>query len=223
VTAFLPYLAYTRQDKDQPGKSLATAWAASVLEASGIDEVVTVDVHSERDKQFFNVPLVSVFPAELFVGAIVKHGLVDATIVAPDSGAIWRCEAIRRAMGMSAEHVSYFEKRRNEKGIRHTGPFGEVGTRVLIIDDMLDTGGTLVSACEKLSEAGAQQVYIMVTHGLFTGTEWKKLWSNNVERIFCTNTIPQSEEIAADFRITTISIAPLEGTPILFHPDLQWL
>lgn len=209
VTAVLPYLGYSRQDKSKTGKSLAAAWLGSILQASGIDEVVTIDVHSERDKQLFPIPLISMLPDSIFAEAMRKQGLTDATLVAPDHGAIWRCQAVNAACGRPGADVPYFEKQREEKGITHVGPIGTVGPRVVIIDDMLDTGGTLLSACEKLAQAGTKEIYIMVTHGLFTGTDWKRLWSLGVRRIFCTDAVPPSREIVDDPRITILSILPL--------------
>lgn len=211
VTAFLPYLAYSRQDKDKPGQSLAAAWVGSFLRTSGVDEVVTIDVHSERDKQLFSVPLISTFPAEIFANAIRKHQLTDATIVAPDNGAIPRCQAVNRALSKATASVPYFEKQRDETGIKHTDLCGKVGPRALIIDDMLDTGGTLISACEKLVQADVQAIYIMVTHGLFTGKEWKKLWSLKVQRVFCTETVRPTREALDEPRITILSIGELLG------------
>lgn len=211
VTAVLPYLGYSRQDKSKAGKSLATAWVGSVLQASGIHEVVTIDVHSERDKQLFPIPLVSLFPERIFAGAITEHQLADAMVVAPDHGAIWRCQAVNNATGRRGADVPYFEKQRQEKGITHVGPIGKVGPRVVIIDDMLDTGGTLLSACEKLVQAGTQEIYIMVTHGLFTGADWKRLWALGVQRVFCSDTIPPRREIVDDPRITVLSIVHLLG------------
>ncbi|MBZ5674961.1 MAG: ribose-phosphate diphosphokinase [Acidobacteriia bacterium] len=190
VTAVLPYLGYARDDKDKPGQSLATAWAGSLIQASGCDRVITVDVHSERTKTLFPVPLVSLSPAGVFAEAINRYGLADATVVAPDEGAISRCEAVRAAAGMRFSKIPYFEKHRTETGIIHSGPIGEVRHRAVIIDDILDTGGTLVSACEKLSKAGVEEIDVMVTHGLFTGTRWKDLYRLGVKRIFCTDSVP---------------------------------
>ncbi len=209
VTAFLPYLAYSRQDKEKPGESLAAAWVGSMLQASDVDEVLTIDVHSERDKQLFPIPLVSTFPVEIFANAVTKYQLTDATIVAPDHGAIPRCKAVSEALGRPIIGIPYFQKQRDEKGIKHSDLFGSIGPRVLIIDDILDTGATLVSACEKLLQAGASEIYIMVTHGLFTGTDWKDLWSLKVQRIFCTGTVPATKDILDECRITTLPIGPL--------------
>lgn len=189
VDAVLPYLGYARHDKDMPGQSLGTAWAGSLIRASGCDQVITVDVHSEKTRQLFPVPMVSLSPAGIFAEAMTRYGLTDATIVAPDQGAMSRCEAVRAAAGMSSK-TAYFEKHRTETGIRHTGPIGEVGRRAVIIDDILDTGGTLVSACEQLSRTGVEEIEVMVTHGLFTGTRWKDLYHLGVKRIFCTDSVP---------------------------------
>jgi len=208
ITAILPYLAYSRQDKDKPGESLGTAWVGALLNSSGISQVITVDVHSARDQQLFPVPLISLPTDRLFADAIRKHGLADATIVAPDNGAIGRCEAVKRAAGMPIGETPYFEKKRIEQGIIHSGPIGKVGAKAVIIDDMIDTGGTLVSACEKLAAAGVLDIYIMITHGLFTGSSWTQLWSLGVKRIFCTDTVPLRSGIDAT-NITQLSAAPL--------------
>ena len=205
VTAILPYLAYSRQDKNKPGESLAAGWLGSLLKASGFDEVLTVDIHSERDKELFPVPLVSLSTAELFAAAIQKWRLTDATVVAPDNGAIPRCEAVKRAAAMPVAETPYFEKRRTAAGITHHGPIGKVGARVVLLDDILDTGGTLLSACEKLLAAQVEEIYILVTHGLFTGISWKRLWSLGVRRIFCTDTVPPPAGVEA----TILPVAPL--------------
>jgi ribose-phosphate pyrophosphokinase len=216
ITAVLPYLAYSRQDKDKSGESLGTAWVGALLKTSVIDQVLTVDAHSERDKQLFPIPLISLPTATLFAEAIKKHRLTDATIVAPDNGAISRCEAVKRAAGMPIGETPHFEKRRTEKGIVHYGPVGKVGAKVVIVDDMIDTGGTLVSACEKLRVVGVEEIYILVSHGLFTESSWTKLWSLGVRRIFCTDTVPLRSGIEAS-NITVLSVVPL------IRERLSWL
>jgi len=170
--------------------------------------VLTLDVHSERDQELFPLPLVSLSTADLFAHAIKQGRLTDATVVAPDNGAVPRCEAVQRAAAIPATETPYFEKRRTNQGITHHGPIGKVGSRVVIVDDILDTGGTLVSACEKLVDAKVKEIYICVTHGLFTGTSWKKLWSLGVKRIFCTDTVPLRADVEAP-NITVLSAAPL--------------
>ncbi len=190
VTALLPYLAYARHDKDKPGQSLATAWTGLVARASGLDEVITVDIHSERARRLYPIPVLSVSPAEVFAAAINRHGLRDATLVAPDEGAIPRCRAVAMAAGIEQAEIPFFRKQRTAGGITHAGPVGKTGRRVVLVDDILDTGETLLSACEKLQAAGVEDISILVTHGLFTGERWTGLWELGVQRLFCTDSIP---------------------------------
>jgi ribose-phosphate pyrophosphokinase len=208
ITAILPYLAYSRQDKEKPGESLGTKWVGALLKSSGIDEVLTVDVHSERDKQLFPIPLTSLSTNRLFADVLRKHELLDASIVAPDNGAIGRCEEVKRSAGISIGDTPYFEKKRTERGITHHGPVGVVKKKAVIIDDMIDTGETLVSACEKLKAVGVAEIYVLVTHGLFTGSSWLKLWSLGVKQIFCTDTVPLRSGIDCA-NISIVSAAPL--------------
>jgi ribose-phosphate pyrophosphokinase len=208
VTALLPYLAYARDDKDKPGESLATALAGAISAAAGIDQVITVDVHSERARRLFPIPVVSVSSAEVFADALKRYGLRDATIVAPDGGAISRCEAVQRAAGIASGKIPYFAKQRTATGITHAGPIGEVSRQAVIVDDILDTGGTLLSACEKLIEVGVEEITIMVTHGLFTGERWKHLRGLRVKRIFCTDSVPPHAGVCGE-DILRLSIIPL--------------
>lgn len=208
ITAILPYLAYARQDKVKEGESLAAAWVGSLLKASGVDRMLTVDLHSERDEQLIQVPLNSLSPASLFAKEIHSRGLTGATVVAPDHGAVRRCQAVRAAAGLPPAETPYFEKKRTDQGILHSALIGKTCSRVILIDDMLDTGGTLISACEKLGN-GVDEIYIFVTHGLFTGEAWQQLWSLNVKHISCTNTIPPSAATLANNNISILSITPL--------------
>lgn len=210
VTGLIPYLAYSRQDKRKPGESIATAWVGSLFGMSGVDEIATVDVHSRRDNDLFPIPLSSLSTAELFADAIRQHGLTDATIVAPDNGAIDRCQRVMDAAGLGGQ-VVHCEKTRTMEGVSHTAVIGGVGPRAVVIDDVLDTGGTLVSACEKLRERGVTEIYVMVTHGLFTGSHWNKLWALGVKTIFCTDTIAFRKEIEPQ-AIVRLSVVPLLRT-----------
>jgi ribose-phosphate pyrophosphokinase len=219
VTLVLPYLAYARHDKGKPGQSMATAWIGSIFEASGCDAVISVDLHSPTAKQLFPIPLISISSASVFADAIKQHGLCGATIVAPDEGAIARCEAVRTAVGLPPAEIPYFEKHRTETGIVHAGPLGQVGSRAAIIDDILDTGITLISACEKLAGAGVKEISIMVTHGLFTGERWKQLWQLGVARIFCTDSVPRPAN-AEMGGVVTLSTVPLLASALASFGDI---
>lgn len=208
VTGILPYLAYSREDKQKLGQSLAAAWTGAVLKASGFDEIWTVDLHSEQDIKLFPLPLQSLRPSAVFRESLRKLASNGACFVSPDQGAIPRCQAMQSAAGMKSGDVVYLEKHRTESGIVHHKLIGKVERRVVIVDDILDTGATLLSACEKLVAAGAEELYICVTHGLFTGQEWHNLWTLPVKHIFCTDTIPACTNIR-DPRITVLPVAPI--------------
>ena len=208
IIALLPYLAYAREDKSKPGQSLATAWMGALLRASGLDEIWTVDVHSKHDLELLSLPLTSLSPAVLFGECLEKLGLTDVSFVAPDQGAVARCEAVRSAAGQSSGDIVYFRKERTASGIVHHERVGQVRRRAVVVDDVLDTGATLVSACERLVSAGVAELYICVTHGLFAGKRWRDLWSLPLQHIFCTDTIPACTSIA-DPRITALPVGPL--------------
>jgi len=208
ITGVLPYLAYSRQDKNKWGQSLAAAWTGELAGASGFNCVITVDAHSSEAERLFPIPLISLSPANIFATALASYQLSGATIVAPDRGAVARCEALAAAAGMLPGAIAWFEKHRVDTGIEHAAFNGEVGTQVVIVDDILDTGATLISACQRLLCAGVEDIEIMVTHGLFTGNDWEGLWDLGVSRIFRTDTVPICVG-ANDPRIVTLSVIPL--------------
>jgi len=208
VNGVLPYPAYSRQDKNKPRESLAASWTGAMMKASGFDCAITIDVHSAEDRRLFPIPLISISPAGIFADALKQYGLAQSAIIAPDGGAIGRCEAIGAAAGLSNEPVPYFEKRRTETGIVHRRFIGEVGTCAVLVDDILDTGATLISACQRLFWAGVEDIEIMVTHGLFTGNRWQGLRELGVGRIFCTDTVPLPANVDPN-RIVILPAIPL--------------
>jgi ribose-phosphate pyrophosphokinase len=190
VSAFLPYLAYARQDKFGPGQSGGIAAIGALFRAAGIGKVITIDLHSELDKKLIGLPIVSLPPApDLFVDEIQSLGWEDPTIVAPDQGAVRRSQEMADALGI-AWPVAHLIKHRGS--IVHVGVAGEVGPRAVVVDDILDSGHTLVSACNVLRQQGARQVAIAVTHGLFTGQIWRELFILGIEHLFVSNSCPQA-------------------------------
>lgn len=206
VTAVLPYLAYSRQDKLKPGQSLGTAWLGSLLKGSGIDRVVTVDLHNPGAAELLQVPVRSISPAPLFAGLI--RSPEEVTFVAPDEGAEGRCREVARVMGSSRPQV-IFTKERMAGGIR-SAMHGRPGPRAVVVDDILDTGATLVACCRALQNAGTGEITVMVTHALFTGDAGVQLWSCGVRRVICTDTVPVTDARYCR-RATVVSVAPLLG------------
>ncbi|GCE06008.1 ribose-phosphate diphosphokinase [Dictyobacter aurantiacus] len=208
IRAMLPYLAYARDDKWKEGKSLATAWIGASLQAAGVDSVLTIDVHNTSSiHALFPLPVTSLSPAAIFAREIEKYALQQATIVSPDKGARDRCLEVARAAHMS-ENIIVLEKTRTAEGVVHEALAGEVRPQAIVVDDILDTGGTLVSCCEQLRQRGVEEITLLITHGLFTGSYWQKLWSLGVKRIICTDTIPQRADVVSE-HIKIVSVLSL--------------
>ena len=206
VMALLPYLGYARQDRAAPGQSLGVAWAGDLLQAAGVDQVLTIDVHSRRAAACFPIPVDSLSPAPLFAEVLVRHGLTDLSVVAPDEGALERCRAVVHAAGIHVP-IAGLRKRRDADGVTHISGAASVTPRVAIVDDILDTGGTLLSACAELRRAGAREITIFVTHGLFTGERWRELPALGVRRIYTTDSVPSSGERGGDL----VEVLPVGG------------
>ncbi len=197
VVALLAYLGYARQDRADPGQSLGAAWAGDLLHATGVDRIVTIDVHSRRAGACFPMPVDSLSPASLFADVLVRRGLTDVSVVAPDEGALERCEAVIRAAGIRTP-LAHLRKRRDADGVTHSSLAGTITPRVAIVDDILDTGATLVSACAELQRAGAREIIVFATHGLFTGRRWRELSALGVQRIYTTDSVPAPRERGGD-------------------------
>ena len=193
VVAVLPYLGYARQDRADPGESLGIAWMGELLRAVGVDRVLTVDVHSRQAAACLPMPLDSLSPARLFAEVLANSGRQPVSLVAPDEGALERCEAVRRAAGFDTP-LAYLRKQRVAGGVTHGALVGRVLRRVAIVDDILDTGGTLLSACAELRRAGAREVVVFATHGLFTGERWRELPALGVQRIYTTDSVPRARQ-----------------------------
>jgi ribose-phosphate pyrophosphokinase len=198
VVALLPYLGYARQDRADAGQSLGAAWVGDLLRAAGAERVLTVDVHSREAAACVPIPVDSLSPARLFAEVLADGGANELSVVAPDEGALDRCEAVRRAAGIEAP-LAYLRKRRDADGVMHSALVGNVMRRVAIVDDILDTGGTLLSACAELRRAGAREIIVFATHGLFTGERWRELGALGVQRIYTTDTVPGARERAGQF------------------------
>jgi ribose-phosphate pyrophosphokinase len=205
ITAVLPYLAYARQDRAAPTESLGLAWVGELLRAGGVGEVVCVDVHSDQAARVLGLALTSLSPARLLARALPDPWLSDVTFVAPDEGALERCSAVALAAGVDRP-VVWARKRRTTSGIEHLGLVGTPGRRAIVVDDILDTGDTLVSCCRALRSTGVSEIGVIATHGLFTGDRWRALLADGVEQVWLADTVlsrrrpPQAQ---------LVSVAPL--------------
>lgn len=206
ITMIFLYFSYARHDKLVQGKTLTFLLMGELFKAAGVNRVVTLEIHNPSMAKDFATQLISLSAAPLFSKVLKTENLTAATLVAPDKGALPRCEAVRKETAMSNEIIC-FKKQRTESGVV-IDLEGKPAKANVIIDDILDTGGTLVLASEALVKKGAERNIVLVTHGLFTGDYWQKLWSLHVERIYTTDSVP-SLGPGRDARIRIISVVPL--------------
>ena len=206
VSVILPYLAYARQDKEKKGESLAAACVGALMRSSYISEIITIDLHSHKAESLFSIPIYDLSPAKLFAKEIKKLKLKNPTFVAPDEGAMERTRKVIEEYGGEVE-IAFMKKERTPGGISSI-LYGQVSKNVVVIDDILDTGGTLVECSRVLKSAGAKNIYIFVTHGQFSGSSWKQLFNLNVKKIYCTDSIPTVYSLNLK-EIEVISVGPL--------------
>jgi ribose-phosphate pyrophosphokinase len=214
ITAVMPYFGYARQDKkDKPRVPIAAKLMADLLTASGADRILTMDLHTLQIQGFFNIPVDHLFAAPILLNAIREMGIDDLVIVSPDVGGVARARAIGKRLGAS---LAIIDKRRggpNETEVLNV--VGEVeGKNVLILDDIIDTAGTLVQAEEALRSQGAARTFAAAVHPVFSGPARERIEASKLETLFVTNTIPLDGSMKDCRKIHTLSVAPLLGEAI---------
>jgi ribose-phosphate pyrophosphokinase len=204
VSLYAPYLAYGRQDEPESGRSLGISWLSGLLKSAGINSITTIDLHSRQAANASAVPIRSLSPAKLFADIIKPTN--DTLVVAPDEGAGQRAQNFARAAGLSKPLV--LAKRHTELGVRlKQAADSPLPARAMVVDDILDSGATLVAACQMLKKRGVKKIDIAVTHGLFSGTRWQELWQLNVKRIYVGNTLSLTIH---DPRIVTVDLSKIQ-------------
>jgi ribose-phosphate pyrophosphokinase len=214
ITAVLPYFGYARQDKkDKPRVPIAAKLMADLLTASGADRILTMDLHAAQIQGFFNIPVDHLFAAPVLLEAIRKLELEDLVIVSPDVGGLTRARAIAKRLDASLAVIDKRRTGKNETEILNV--VGDVeGRDVLILDDIIDTAGTLVQAEEALRRQGARRTYAAAVHGVFSGPALDRIEASKLERLLVTNTIAVDAAMARCPRIHALSVAPLLGEAI---------
>jgi ribose-phosphate pyrophosphokinase len=211
VTAVIPYYCYARQDwKDRPRVPISARLIADLLEAAGADRVLTMDLHSPQIMGFFSIPVDNLMAAPVLAKHIQTLGLKDLAIISPDAGGVSRARGFAKRVGAK---LAIIDKRRpapNVAEVLHV--IGEVkGKDVVILDDMVDTGGTLVQGVEALRREGAKRIYAACTHPVLSGKAIEKIEGSHMEKLIVTNTIPFSKNSQ---KIEVLSVAELFGEAI---------
>jgi ribose-phosphate pyrophosphokinase len=209
ITAVIPYYGYARQDrKDKPRVPISAKLVADLLEKAGIDRALTLDLHAPQIQGYFNVPVDHLYATPVLLESFVRKSLPELTIVAPDAGGVERSRFFAKKMDAP---LAIMDKRRVDIDVSEVlHVIGEVeGKTALIIDDIVDTAGTLVKTVDALLEAGAKTVYAACTHAVLSGPAIERINSSRLTQLVVTNSVPLNERSSKCSRIEVLSVAPL--------------
>lgn len=213
ITAVIPYFGYARQDKkDEPRVPISAKLISNLLTTAGADRILTIDLHAEQIQGYFDIPVDHLYAAPVIIDYLKRKNLKDVVIVAPDPGRANRARAIAKRFGNVP--IAIVDKRRPEPNRSEVVyVVGEVEEKTaVIIDDIVDTGGTLVGAVEALVNKGAREVYACITHPVLSGPAVERIENSKIKELIITNTIPLGDKKRD--RFTVLSIAPLLGEAI---------
>ena len=208
VIAVIPYFGWARQDrKDRPRVSIGAKLAANLLRAAGADRVMTCDLHADQIQGFFDIPVDHVYASKVFIPYIKSLNIPDLSIAAPDMGGAKRANAYARDLGTPV--VICHKTREKANVVSSITAIGEVKDRnIIIVDDMIDTAGTLCKAADVLMSKGAKSVRACATHGILSGKALDNISKSQLAEVFITDTIPLRPAPGMDAsKITVISMA----------------
>lgn len=220
ITAVIPYYGYARQDrKAAPRTPITAKLTADLITAAGATRVLSMDLHAGQIQGFFNIPVDHIYAMPISLQYIKEKMGDDIVVVSPDAGGVERARAFAKRLGSS---LAIIDKRRtgpNVAEVMHI--IGDVeGRVVLIVDDMVDTAGTLTQAAKALAENGAKKVCASCTHPVLSGPAIERINSSHIEEMVVTNSIPLSENGQKCSKISVLSVAPLLGEAIKrIHSD----
>ena len=218
ITAVVPYYGYARQDRKTRGREPITAkLVANLMQTAGITRLVTIDLHAGQIQGFFDVPVDHLFGASILAKYINEKNMEDVIVVSPDLGGVTRARDLADRIGAP---IAIIEKKRPEPGVAKVmNLIGDVaGKNCIIIEDIVDTAGSLVEGAKALEEFGAKSVTAAVTHAVLTDPASERIANSNIKELIVTNTIPLPENCNLP-NITQLSVAPLLGEAIMriFH------
>lgn len=199
-----PYLGYSRQDRNYESQSYGLKWAIDTIAACGVDEIISLDIHNSHFNDIQSLPLqiLNISSYALWESYFYQYAQQGYSFVAPDKGAYDRYDFLKKYVW------AYFEKKRNEEDVQILGMQGKVYQKVIIVDDILDTGETLLQTCIVLQKLGVVEIIIFVTHGVFSKYLWNELFSLGVTHIYCTDSLPGAALLEHPY-IKTVSIRPV--------------
>ncbi len=214
ITAVLPYYGYARQDrKDKPRVPISAKLVASLLETAGANRVLTLDLHAAQIQGFFDIPVDHLFAMPVLIEHFRSQNIPDLTVVSPDAGGVERARAFAKRLNSP---LAIIDKRREEANVAEVmNVVGDVRARnCLLVDDLIDTGGTLVKGAEALSAQGAAGVWACATHAVLSGPAVSRIEESAIREVVFTNSIPLSAKAKESSRIRALSIAKLMADAI---------
>lgn len=206
ITAVIPYFGWARQDrKDKPRVPIAAKMVANLLQAAGATRIITMDLHADQIQGFFEKPVDHLYASTIFLPSINALRLDDITIASPDMGGSKRAYAYSKYL--NSEVVICYKQRKKANVISHMELIGNVeGRNVILVDDMIDTAGTITKAADLMMEKGAKSVRAVCTHGVLSGKAYERIANSKLEQLIITDTIPVNNQLK---KIKVVSCAPL--------------
>lgn len=209
VTAVIPYFSYAKGDKkDEPRVSIRARVCADCIEAAGADRVVTLDLHAPQIQGFFRVPVDNLYAQPVLVERVRQLALPDLVVVSPDAGFVKAARRYAAALGAPLALANKERPGHDERAAVHEIIGDVAGRTALIVDDFTISGGTLAEVARRLSEAGAREVYAMVTHGVLTPGSMERIAASPLKRLLITDTI-ETQPVTLSPQIEVVSVAPL--------------
>ncbi|MBY0370405.1 ribose-phosphate pyrophosphokinase [bacterium] len=210
ITAVIPYYGYGRQDRKIQSRVPITAkLVADLLTAAGVDRVISMDLHAGQIQGFFNIPFDHLFAKPVITDYLrTNYDLDRSVVVSPDAGGVERARAYAKRLDTALAIIDKRRLRANEAQAMNL--IGEVaGKHAIIVDDMIDTAGTLIQAVGVLKDRGATSVSAVCTHGVFSGQACERIRSSELSEVLCTDTIPLAPQVTKTEKIKCLSVAPI--------------
>ena len=215
ITAVIPYFGYARQDRKDEGRTAISAkLIANLITSAGVNRVVTTDLHAGQIQGFFDIPLDNLFSVNELIKDMKEKTIgKNLAIVSPDVGGVVRARAFAKRIDASLVIIDKRRERAGESEVMNI--IGEVNNKTcILLDDIVDSGGTLCSAAKALKDNGAKEIYSYIVHGVLSGDALEKIENSEIKEMVLTDSIEASKEIKNSKNIRHISIAPLMGEAI---------
>jgi ribose-phosphate pyrophosphokinase len=214
ITAIMPYYGYARQDRKVAGRTpISAKLVADLITTAGIDRVLTVDLHAGQIQGFFNIPVDNLYAMPVLLEEIRALKLDEPVMVSPDAGGVERARAYAKRMNSTLAIIDKRRERANVSEVMHI--IGDVKDRdCVLLDDMIDTAGTLTNAARALAEAGARRVYAAATHAVLSGPAVHRIVDSPLVQVIVTDSIPLRGEARSSPKFRQASLAPLLGEAI---------